>query len=772
MSLDLRKSNVVLNDIRKLVLQKGYIYSLSMILFDDSHINLFAVNETDHKLRLTSKECAVILGFFIQNDIDFSTPDDPSEIISMKDRTYELMDELHQSFKLPFFEEIINNPPLNSEDAKKSMKEVFSKGELLSETILYSGGGAYYFQYLEMLERKYKYDREWLLDNKQFDIEKVTKIVNRIRDILVEKSKKVKLKGLREQIPKMFEQLSKKHPNEDWTKHINEMRPSMEFYQYSNLFFEYIPHAIPHSPEEGWKSFYIGLIELFTIRKSDFDSSDEIDSFLLNFSNFPSKQNNDKYQNLFDFNLVNSKPILQLDNERWFVPNLFQLCEAVYESPFYWMTSDKDYRNELASNRGRVGEEITYDLLSKIFGEQNCHKSVKISSKKGELSTDIDILCFLGNKAICIQVKSKKLTMLARSGDDNQLRTDFQAAVQDAYDQGLVSKKEILKRQSTFLKEDGSKLNIPFYIDDVYIICVTTENYPSLTHQSHVMLDKQDHDPYPLVLTVFDLELLAHYLKDPYELVYYVKQRISLMDYFKADEEMVFLGYHLTNKLWKSVEYDYYSIDSSVGTIVDRNYFPYKLGLTVSDEEDLIGRKNQDPNFERLYSKIKQLDNPKSTDIIFYLLNFSDVARKRIVDLIIETKKKTLMDGKDHDVSFPPDIHYIPKVVITYFSSGLNDILEITKKVSAYGIYRKYKSKGDIWIGLVSIKESTEMIDFALYTDFSWMYDEELEKDVNNINLKPKVINFSSPNRKIGRNDKCICGSNLKYKKCCGAVGV
>jgi hypothetical protein len=37
---------------------------------------------------------------------------------------------------------------------------------MLTEPIFYSGTGAYDFQYLDYLERKYKYDKVWLSEKK------------------------------------------------------------------------------------------------------------------------------------------------------------------------------------------------------------------------------------------------------------------------------------------------------------------------------------------------------------------------------------------------------------------------------------------------------------------------------------------------------------------------------------------------------------------------------------------------------------------------------
>ena len=51
----------------------------------------------------------LLFGFLIQKKIAFSTPDSPQDLISMKQKTYDLMGELHTSFMIPFLEKMEKN---------------------------------------------------------------------------------------------------------------------------------------------------------------------------------------------------------------------------------------------------------------------------------------------------------------------------------------------------------------------------------------------------------------------------------------------------------------------------------------------------------------------------------------------------------------------------------------------------------------------------------------------------------------------------------------
>jgi len=769
-----RKTEIIIKDLKSLISSKGYIYTLCMIIFEDFHVNPEKMQEINLIKRLNHKEVSLLLGFLIQCQINFTSPDSWQDLMQMKQKTYELMEELHQAFTMPFVEKLQRSLEKEQEkkDFRKEQKEFFGKGDMLKEPIFYSGTGVYDFQYLEFLERKYKYDKSWLSEKKNFDIEQTKDITIQIKNILQEKSKKVHLYDIKERLPQIIEDIKKKNPNEDCEKHIKEILPMMELHQYVELFFVGAADeknlCSDEIGENEWKSFYKGLIELFVIRKSDINSDVNVESFLNNFSISIKEGINFQFKIIGNYNLINSHPIIKLDDEKYFVPIPFLLFEAIYESPFYWMIKDEEYEDQAGKNRGRVGEEITYEFLLKVFGKNKTFKSVKIITKKGKDDTDIDVLCILGSKALCVQVKSKKLTTLSRTGNDEQLQKDFQEAVQDAYEQGLVSRSKILEKNAKFIDENGDEIKLSEEIDEVYIMAITTENYPSLAHQVHVMLDKKDNNPFPIVLTIFDLDLLTYYLNDPYDFLYYIRQRTSLMDYFKADEEMSFLGYHLRQKLWKIPKADGCLIATSFAQLVDRNYYPLKAGLEVSDDGDTIKNRWKNEDFDRLCDQLENISQAKITDIVFHLLDQSGNARKNLVDLIIKTKQKTLNDGKTHNFSMPPDDSYSPRVGVTYSSLNSDNTEELGKNLLTLCQVRKYKNKGDVWIGFGSLKNSYNMIDLVVFKDQKWEYNEELEK-MSKIILEGKGHGrFVRIGKKIGRNEKCPCGSGLKYKKCCG----
>src|SRR5207302_1024058 len=151
--------------------------------------------------------------------------------------------------------------------------------------------------------------------------------------------------------------------------------------------------------------------------------------------------------------------------------------------------------------------------------------------------TDIDILAFVGNKAVVLQAKSKKLTQLSRRGSEQKLRADFKAAIQDGYDQAVACRHAILNRNHTFLDREDKELVLEESLDEAYLICVTADNYPGLIHQVDHFLTRKPGEPPPIAISLFDLDVLTFYLKDPFDFVFYQRQRVATADYYIADNE-------------------------------------------------------------------------------------------------------------------------------------------------------------------------------------------------------------------------------------------
>jgi hypothetical protein len=269
-------------------------------------------------------------------------------------------------------------------------------------------------------------------------------------------------------------------------------------------------------------------------------------------------------------------------------------------------------------------------------------------------------------------------------------------------------------------------------------------------------------------MSFFDLEVVAHYLNNPYDFLYYINQRITLSENIIAENELIFLSYHLQKKLALDNGMSFLAVDSSLGGDIDRDYYPLKMGLKVNDKNNRIKQRWRSLEFEELCNCITQIGAPYVTDIIFSLYDWDGKTREDIVKHITNCKQETKKDGKQHDRTLVSNLYGGSRSGLTFHSFGFDDIGFQKDKWIYHCRARKYHSKADSWIGLASIPESKQMVDLVVYNNQPWEYDkeeEQLTKDL--LPSTPKYIR-NKYGAKPQRNEPCPCGSGKKYKKCCG----
>lgn len=239
------------------------------------------------------------------------------------------------------------------------------------------------------------------------------------------------------------------------------------------------------------------------------------------------------------------------------------------------------------------------------------------------------------------------------------------------------------------------------------------------------------------------------------------------MDYFWADEEIIFLGYHLLHKLWKNPDYHWMSLDNDFGSAIDHNYYPYKLGILdkLSKETDGIANAWRNAEFDQLCNELMDQNIPGAIDIIFALFDLDGETRDNLLKYINQTKQRTQDDLGVHSFSMLAGGQFgISYVSINTFSKD-----DLETKTTVYAHIRKYISKADSWLGLGSYPFGPNIIDCFYYDTTPWEYNEQEELACGEYRdmFKTKLVSLSK-NKRIRRNDPCPCGSGLKYKKCCG----
>lgn len=506
--------NSHLEKLNKLTKSYNFRYIISNIVFNDfigTSEKLFTKNVQEH---LNHNELCFLVGLWLKN-VEL---DDSEEIVleEVEKEVYDVMEKLHYTFLEDFFK-ILSSP--------KTTEEKITNPGMLKEAMFYSSDGAYDQQYLDLACEKFRYDQEWLLNNKNLRIEDGKELYHNIKST----------------IEGRLNSRFKKEP-----PHIRGLNTL----------------CLTKAEITKNNKQLVGLLESLCVK--------------INLSN------NQNLLDLGDFNIFKERPIIKIERDKYFIPSLFAISESIYESPFYWLSSDKSYSSKAFFNRGRVAEELTKSILLKIYDQSAIFQNVIISKHKTEQLTDIDILAASGESGIIFQIKSKKLTSLSKNGNLDSIKKDFKLAVEDAIKQGELSKECLQNYEDYKFSCSNSNFgNAVKKLKELFIITIVLDNYPGLTHQTHAILDGFNND-LPVTINIFDLEILVKYLNTTDKFVDYISLRTKFSKKYKAENEMGFLAYHLKHTI-KDFDGDIISLDNSWGQSIDRIYHSEKDRKKVNE---------------------------------------------------------------------------------------------------------------------------------------------------------------------------------------------
>lgn len=474
------------------------------MLLVDRNLNCY-VDELDTRNPrelLDTNELGHLFGYWVKNISNSNT-----EALNVTEAATELenlMNKLHWAL----FEEFPAIDP-KSENFIEELENRMTSSASLQETIFYSSGGVYDYQYALFSTLKYAEDRKWIKEHFSFDVETLLHLYVYIK---------------------------------------------------SCLNFKY-------------NKDYKGVDEPFIIHKKNyvFDRFPQFQIVLDTFSWDMKSEENKDFKNIGDINFFNQKPVIDF-GDRYVIPIPYLLSEAIYESPFYWMKRDKEYDKKIATkNRGKAAENIVHQLLTNVFGGSNVFSNVLVKKNKTKTITDLDVCVVHNTTLIVFQIKSKKLTQSSKQGNVESVKTDFKKSVSDAYQQSMKAYEPILSNQCILVDDSNQAVLQPENYDKILTVCVVLDNYASISIHSNIFYEKEEITP--IAISIFQLEIFTKYLRTPDIFCEYISSRTYNSKYVLADGELSYLSFFLKNGLNKLSGSDKVMIDGEFAQHFDRDYY-------------------------------------------------------------------------------------------------------------------------------------------------------------------------------------------------------
>ena len=665
----MRTEREVFADLAEICCRPGYVHAIACICFRDNVIlytedmKEIDISKMFSSSRLVRTEIDTLFGLMVKSDIDWGLPmqGDLQEYI---DTTEKLLDELHQCLSIT---------DLTNEVGKVVFKS-FDQGDKWREPIFYNGEAAYIFQYLDLANRKYAADSEWLQANRGFTIECATRVAKAIEGIYEDRFEQI------------CERMQNQHPDE-WT-------------------------ALPF--------FSFSVDEIAT--KTNL-SADIVERVFAAFE-LPSTDRNETFNALNDFNAVTARPLLRMRGGEFLSLQPYALAEAIYEAPHHWMYQDKKYRPTLSKNRGDFTECFVAERLGLVFGNDCVHLNVDIFRSKSEKVSDVDVLVVWGNRVIIVQAKSKRLTLEARKGNDQAVHSDFQKAVQAAYDQGVACAKSMFDQECRLVATDGREVVLPDGIKEIYIFCVVSDHYPALSFQARQFLKTESIDRVqaPLVMDVFTVDVMTEMLQSPLQFLSYVDRRSNYTEQLIASQELTILGYHMKKNLWVPSDVNMMLLCDEFSAGLDIAMMVRRTGVQGAAMPDGVLHRFWKTTVGRIVKEIESKPNPATIDLGLLLLATDEPTVNGMSEVIAKLADRTRADGQIHDFT----CLLKNGAGITFHCT--DEPLDVAvPRLRSHCALKKYREKSSQWFG-VCINSSNLCVRFGITFDFPWSQDKQMDE--------------------------------------------
>lgn len=710
----MRSEREVFADLAALCTSPGYVHALAVLSFRDNYIRYsdeLKAKDMMHLFspqRLIRTEMATLVGLTMRGTIRFDLPP-PNVVQEYVDQTDALLLEIHRAM-------FDGSSPDDAPAAAGMGREAPS---LMREVIFYSGESAYVFQYRDLCVKKYAEDEEWLTKNKGFTMVEARSVFSAVKEI---------------QIRKLSERL----------------------------------RSLMSVPMEHWSLLPAFLFSASEVSELSGVSAMRVESVLSAFA-APVDETNPTFRSLHDFNVANSTPLLRSPNDEFVLFLPYSLGEAIYDSPFYWMSLDTSYVSTAMAHRGRYTEEFCANRLAAVFGERHIYKNVEIIGPKEKTLGEIDVLVIFGDRVIILQAKSKRLTLEARRGNDRVIEGDFQKSVQKAYDQGFTCAELVSNPSLKFVEQARGEIAIPRHAKEIYIICAVSDNYPAMNFQARQFL-AVNHAPRilpPLITDVFGIDVMTEMLESPLRFLSYLNRRAQYHDKLIAFDELTILSFHLKKNLWiDEGKYDRVMLTDDLTADLDVAMSVRRDHVDGKRTPDGILTRLAGSAFERLIQEIESRADAATIDLGMMLLRLGEHAAMKVSEAVDLTTERCRRDGKPHNFVLPISEGSTGFIV----HSNLDSDPIAVDRLRSHCLDRKYVSKANTWYG-ICLAPTDAAIRFGVNLDFEWTHDAGMEKRTRHMAMPVNVDvprTGRSRKNKIGRNDPCPCGSGKKYKRCHG----
>lgn len=469
-------------------------------------------------------------------------------------------------------------------------------------------------------------------------------------------------------------------------------------------------------------------------------------------------------------NKIKSKPIIKIGADFYNI-SISRLLDDFDKNILKDVYKKNEYKKEtIKSKVSKNCENYTAKLFGKILPNSNifCNNYYK----EGKNFIENDILIENENILLIVEVKAGNFTNEIAIKDIESHKKSLYELVERADLQSERFFKTLSKKKSVEIYDDNKKrtkikkvININDY-SKVYKIIITLEGFNEIAARAEkVNILKMNKNT--IVCSIDDLEVYADFFNsNPIEFMHYLNYRFKATEseLINLNDELDHLGLYLEYNDYslkaKEICLKYKDVNSVIWEEPRKEIDDYYRAKSFKLEVDKPGQK-MPKNLKKILDYLNLHSIKYSIEFFSNILNGNENARNIIENYILMMIDFYKINKRPKYCGIKIKDNLFITCIVEDNNKNINNLL-----IEFYA-NMKIKNIDYAYVMIITYDKNENIL--CIYIDKLTSQDEKYNsKEVNVVFDEIKNRRERKISKKVGRNERCPCGSGLKYKKCCG----
>lgn len=474
---------------------------------------------------------------------------------------------------------------------------------------------------------------------------------------------------------------------------------------------------------------------------------------------------------------LQDRPVIVLDSDRAFVSHGVTVFDAVFNYFDSLARANDSLRDNYARQVSGWMEEESENYLKRLFPEAHviinaCYPDP--DHPGGE--TEADVVVTWGPFLIVAESKGRKIDQNAFRGGERMLKNAIGRNIEDAFSQTQRLVRALEANPTLTLKEKGTGRTVVVngkQLRRVMPISVTLQHLAGIPTQLAVTrrLGLFKEDAYPWSVSIDDLDVITRFSGSPDVFLHYIERRIAhqKLEIGLRGDELDIFGHYLDNRLHPEI----YEEREEMRKGPERKFIGFHGGEERFEPfyiADWYGTEPPEEPVEldvpdevrAVLNELRNRSDYGARWIAFALLGLNNSALLKLASAFRELKTTKAVGERVLRITMREG----PVVINIMAHQGLTDA-EFFHNVSVRSRMEHYRAKAGTSVSIGIHQNSDKAFEVAQWLEGEWEYEEELEEMLKSDREKPRNLIPSSNAKEPGRNVPCLCGSGIKFKKCC-----